>query len=234
MKLYENIVIGNFLFGLGFSIRAKRNEGTVGCAINLLQQTPADHLLGDLMVEFPGVLRLIEFKTAENHSNKEKRRHQMLSVAVQGTPMESVSRSIHWYIETAAEKKSLIARIIPYLDAFNDNAYEHRLESFIESIADEVMNPPAHLSKEDIAEYLAWVRRTNGNGTVGTGCLLLVAQADGTLHYAPMEDLIELRLQHRNWIDLHMGRTERDLKHQLSHAKLRQKEIERDGPSFGH
>jgi hypothetical protein len=45
MKLYENVVIGNFLFSLGFAISAKSKTNTILTSINLLQQTPADKLL---------------------------------------------------------------------------------------------------------------------------------------------------------------------------------------------
>lgn len=62
MKLYENIVIGNFLYGLGYSVGTKKGGNEVFSVVNLLQQTPADKELGDVLLEFPGVVKLIEFK----------------------------------------------------------------------------------------------------------------------------------------------------------------------------
>lgn len=47
MKLYENVVIGNFLYGLGFSIGRSLPEQRTS-VVNLLQQTPADKTLGVL------------------------------------------------------------------------------------------------------------------------------------------------------------------------------------------
>src|SRR5262245_44285930 len=55
MKIYENVVIGNFLFALGYALRDKGRVERLG-AVNLLQQTPADRFLGDLLLDFPGVV----------------------------------------------------------------------------------------------------------------------------------------------------------------------------------
>ena len=57
---YENIIIGNFLYSLGLAIG--RSPRPVEACINLTQQTPLDQVLGDVMLQFPGAWRLIEFK----------------------------------------------------------------------------------------------------------------------------------------------------------------------------
>lgn len=123
MKLYENIVIGNFLYGLGFAVRARRPSGVSASAINLLQQTPADTLLGDLLLEFPGVVRLIEFKAEDNRESKELSRHRKLSAALAGNiELQAISRDVHWYVETAASAEhGVTARIVPYLSRLSNN-----------------------------------------------------------------------------------------------------------------
>lgn len=75
MKLYENVVIGNFLYGLGFSIGMSTIGNNQLSIINLLQQTPADKELGDMLLEFPGVVRLIEFKNGDGMTWSTKFRH---------------------------------------------------------------------------------------------------------------------------------------------------------------
>lgn len=40
MKLYENIVIGNFLYGLGFAVRAHQTAAVTVSTINLLSKLP--------------------------------------------------------------------------------------------------------------------------------------------------------------------------------------------------
>lgn len=57
MKLYENVIIGNFLYGLGLDIGIKigldnGTETLPEIIINLLQQTPADKELGDMLWGF--------------------------------------------------------------------------------------------------------------------------------------------------------------------------------------
>jgi hypothetical protein len=82
MKIYENVVIGNFLCALGFAIRARQSTQSMPSVVNLLQQTPSDPLLVDLLLQFPSVVRLLEFKVEENRAKKERARHTGLTSAV--------------------------------------------------------------------------------------------------------------------------------------------------------
>ena len=226
-RLYENVVIGNFLYGLGFAVRAKRGAGVTAAVINLLQQSPADTLLGDLLVEFPGVVRLIEFKAESNRSKKEEARHRKLSAGLIGdTRRQAISRSIHWYVETAPTDHGMQARIVPYLDAFPSGGGKHdRLEAFIRRTALEVAQRSSTVSHEEAKSYLQWVRMTQGDGEVGTGGLLLVADADGTLHYAQLLDMLELRLQHHLWLERHEKRIERELAYQRELDRKMEREM---------
>ncbi|EZH81698.1 MULTISPECIES: hypothetical protein [Aeromonas] len=229
MKIYENIVIGNFLYALGFSIRARMAISHMPAVINLLQQTPADTLLGDLLLEFPGITRLIEFKAQGNRSTKEKARHTKLRQALLQNPeLESVSRRIHWYIETAtSEKEELIARIVPYLDAFPaDKQKQGRLETFIETLTTDVVNGHGSDNRAEEAKYLRWVRLTQGDGKIGSGGLLLIADTHGSLHYAQLLDLSDLRLKHHLWLELHEQRLEREIAHQHEQILERKQEKE--------
>jgi len=205
MKLYENIVIGNFLFALGYAIRDKKRIDTLRCSINLLQQTPADPLLGDLLAQFPGTVRLIEFKAQGARIDKEVGRHSTLSKAVGAAGFEEISRDIHWYIESAADEDVFRTRLVPYLDAFYCPGEPKRqfLETFIDKLACEVAEGSVRHRPEDIRKYLDWVRLTlgskgkKGSGAIGSGALLLVVEPNGALSFIPMHDLMELNL-HRN------------------------------------
>lgn len=230
MKVYENIVIGNFLYALGFSIRARMVTSHMPAVINLLQQSPADTLLGDLLLGFSGVTRLIEFKAQGNRSSKEKARHTKLCEAMTENPdLEAVSRRIHWYIETAtSEKEGLIAHIVPYLDAFPaEKKEQERIETFIEALATDVVSGHAKDTRAEEAAYLRWVRLTQGDGKIGSGGLLLVADADGALHYAQLLDLSDLRLKHPLWLELHEQRLEREMAYQHKQSQERQHKRDR-------
>lgn len=235
MKIYENVVIGNFLYSLGFAIRARQFDQSMPSVINLLQQTPSDKLLGDLLLQFPGVVRLLEFKVDENQSKKERVRHTALVSVMAAVPtLEAVSRRVHWYVEaSASDGQEFAVRTVPYLDAYPRSKPRGRFEPFIEALADEVVSGRAKRgeSEEDM-EYIRWVKRTQGEGEVGTGGLLLVANADGTLYYAQLLDLLELRIEHRTWIELHAQRLERELTHERKHALERLQTQERT-PKYG-
>ena len=73
---YENVIIGNFLYALGLAM-GRQSMPVDGC-VNLLQQTPADPALGDLMLQFPGVWRLVEFKRGGGDEKKEDQRRSIL------------------------------------------------------------------------------------------------------------------------------------------------------------
>lgn len=232
MKLYENVVIGNFLYGLGFAVRAHRPSEASAGVVNLLQQTPADKLLGDLLLTFPGAVRLIEFKTEDNESSKELARHRILSSAVDGdATMQATSRRVHWYVETAtSQTHGVIARIVPYLDAFPRTKTKRDLLSvYIERLARELTTEYSPEQRAEDAQYLAKVRYTQGSGAVGTGGLIFVADANGMFHYAQLLDIMELRLEHRSWIQLHEQRREREMSYQreLALQSERKQEISR-------
>lgn len=78
MKLYENVAIGNFLYGLGFAVGKRVKGPDFPSVVNLLQQTPDDPLFGDVLIRVPGVLRIFEFKQRDNRDAKEPDRHAKL------------------------------------------------------------------------------------------------------------------------------------------------------------
>lgn len=209
MKLYENIVIGNFLYGLGFAVRAHQTAGVAVSAINLLQQTPADKILGDLLLAFPGVVRLLEFKTQDNRSDKEQKRHQKIAWGLeQCRELQSTSRKMHWYIETRPDVVvGVAARIVPYLDAFPRLPEKvDSLDAFITRTAQEVATGHTNEAADDERTYLRWIKVTVGEGNVGTGGLVVVADTNGSLYYAPLHDLMELQLLHHDWVARHQER----------------------------
>ena len=147
MKLYENIIIGNFLYALGWKIGAS-NQMNFSSSVNLLQQTPCDKGMGDLLLEFPGIVRLIEFKDAKASKTKEQVKQKMIRMGLsnlrleeQKMLMDQVSRRIHWYIETEVVDEECVCDILPYLDAFSDAPRNNlTLESFIEMLVLDVQN----------------------------------------------------------------------------------------------
>lgn len=72
-KVYENVLIGNFLYFLGYQScliqRQNQQKNAQEASVNLTQQTPADPLLGDVHLNCGGRNLLIEFKSLYDQSH---------------------------------------------------------------------------------------------------------------------------------------------------------------------
>lgn len=199
MTLYENVVIGNFLYTLGLNIGLEKSSAPA--IINLLQQTPSDKILGDLLLEFTGVVRLIEFKNKKTSLTKEKNKLEQINISLgDNKDMLRISRQIHWYIETEPTEDKIYNRIVPYLDAFNPSIYgEYTIESYINKMVDEIINPDINFDIQGVKNYLQLIRNAQGNKDVGTGGLIIVANKK-EIRYVQISDFMQLRLQHKEFV----------------------------------
>lgn len=195
MKLYENVVIGNFLYGLGFAI-AKRTVGRdFPSIVNLLQQTPDDAVLGDLLFKAPGLLRIIEFKQCANTDSKEPERHERLRKGLaHSEAMTRVSREVHWFVETKPTQDSFTSRIVPYLDAYPRKEEEHDFATFVISMAEAATRGTEQCTLDETNTYLGWLAALNKSGSVGSGGLVVKMQPNGDLQYAALVSVMELVL----------------------------------------
>lgn len=200
MKLYENVVIGNFLYSLGYSIGNATLKKKQLSVISLLQQTPADKLLGDMLLEFIGVVRLIEFKNKASSLAKERDKCSKLKLTIGGNKeMQNISREIHWYVETEPFKELCLNNIKPYLDAFSIGNSIHTIESFIDSITHSVITPTNKIPPSKLEAYLALVTCCQGDGKVGTGGLLVSVSKEG-IRYLQFTNIMQLNLQHKEYV----------------------------------
>lgn len=190
----ENITIGNFLYALGLGVGARAGSAAPVGAVNLLQQTSYDGLLGDVMLTFPGVTRLLEFKRKGNHK-KETTKLDLLREAIKASPhWPTTSRQVHWYVETAPASAEFKFEAKPYLDMFDRDAASLPLKSFVDSLVDEALGSKPAVSDQLVNEYiqdvmLTW--RANGDHRSATGLLVTVG-GDGGLMYAVLDDLADL------------------------------------------
>lgn len=168
MKLYENVVIGNFLYALGVSVGAQLRGHVLPASVNLLQQTPEDKALADVLLSFPGTLRLIEFKTADNRSGKEAARFRKLSHALESDArLTPLSHRIHWYVETMPDVqlgvKTYFSSYLSALSRPNRQAEPLNLEKFIAQTTRSIFSSQVHA--EDpvaVSNYLKLVRWCQG------------------------------------------------------------------------
>jgi hypothetical protein len=163
LKLYENIVIGNYLFDLGVRM-AKLRPNLPLISVNLLQQTPADRLLGDVLLANAGTCRLIEFKRAGKLTRKEMRKLAVLRDGLEKSgsreEAEELSRQIHWYVEIREPRvigQAVVTRACPYLD-FSDDPSFIGLNEFAFVAAEEACDEEPDLAmRENCNRYVKWV-----------------------------------------------------------------------------
>lgn len=243
MKLYENITIGNFLFALGYALRNAQGNQQLAGSVNLLQQTPADKLLGDVLLKFIGIVRLIEFKAHGASVTKERDKYDALKEIIELNRLEDISREVHWYIESKATDTTLGLLTIPYLDAFSERRYTliSRLQDFVQKLAVDITQQSTNFTSIEINDYLLYVRTMQGSGETGTGGLLLVAEPNGLLRYAVIDDLVDLNMEHRAWVEKKIQRSEMTLQSQIEkgpkeYSRARRHKIDQgasyDGPEF--
>lgn len=174
-----------------------------------MQQTPDDPLLGDLLVEYPGVVKLIEFKNKKSKKTKEKDRIQQLKIALNDDrEMLEISNAVHWYIETDPLENICFNRIVPYLNAF-ESPGTHTLESFLQLVTEEVVNHEQKDRKKSIKAYLDIVagcqgtRDSNGGDGGGietsSGGLLLCVSKTG-LAFVQYTNPLQLQLHQSEFI----------------------------------
>ena len=226
MKLYENITIGNFLFALGYAIRDLQQgpNAAVTGSINLLQQTPADQLLADVLLSFGGVARLLEFKAEGANLGKERGKHAGIKKVVEDRTLSSISREVHWYVETKSSADSLGLLTVPYLDAFpRDKARVGRLQDLVQSTAEAIAYQRSSFSGEKIRQYLLTIKTINGTAASGSGGLLLLAEPGGVLKFAPLEDMLELNMTHQVWVKERFEHADRS--HELALEKHQAKQL---------
>ena len=208
MKVYENVVIGNFLYVLGGAVGARLGNATLPASVNLLQQTPEDKALGDILLSFPGTLRLIEFKSSANRSEKEASRFRKLSYGLAGIPaLLPVSHRVHWYVETSPDRASGVRTYFSsYLTALAQSERQRsalNLERFIARIASDIFSPLSEAEDaEAIRDYLQLVRWCQGvKEESNAGALIMVADGSGNLRYVALKNIMELSMTHEKWME---------------------------------
>jgi len=232
LKIYENVVIGNFLYTLGLELGLQRVYKP--SMINLLQQTPCDKYLGDMLLEYPGVIRLFEFKNKASSLKKEKDKLRQIEICLNGEDdMIEVSRGIHWYIETEPKEDYVKNRIVPYLDAFDTQVIgDKSIEIFIEEMVQEIIDPSYTIDYLSSQKYLDLIKASQGNSKgAGTGGVIINITDHG-IRYVQVSDFSQLRLQHKEYV-LEIEKMNESVMKQ-EHQLIQERQITRDrGFSLG-
>jgi hypothetical protein len=210
VPIYENLVIGNFLYALGLKIGARRHDYIApDLAVNLLQQTPLDRVLGDVLLIGPRAVALLEFKRAADRRSKEQDKLELIEAILERPKFQelrTISQQIHFYVETKdILKKDFsfetgdtlnndFSQVLPYLDLRTDDQGS-KLEQLIDLLAFRATSAPElwKTRREACQRYLELVCICQGRFYDPSPGLLVAVGADGGTAFAPLDDLRDLR-----------------------------------------
>ncbi|MFM2089288.1 MAG: hypothetical protein RLZZ237_4157 [Pseudomonadota bacterium] len=196
---YENIVIGNFLYGLGFNVARLSGSSVPPACINLLQQTPLDKKLSDVLVNLGGAVRLLEFKRTSNKSDKEKNKADMLRLVLSDQPhLIPVSKAVHWHILSGLSgiAQDVDVTLSQYIDAAAE-AKVMTLAEFTSITAHKLIcEPEKEPLQSQVGAYLKCIVDMAGASGSSNGGIVVHVSSDGEIRYVAVHDLLDLALEH--------------------------------------
>lgn len=191
MDIYENVIIGNFLFGLGLKVGWNSGGQALDpLCINLLQQTPCDESLADLMLASSRICLLVEFKRMRtDDSVGERAKRNRIEQVVSRSGMVAFSERVHWYIETDFTAQHSVNRVVEYLN-FNTPRLGKSFLEFIDEVADRAASQAEDGDdRQQFKHYLQLVAKACGGETGSSGGLLVSVTASGQLKYIVLHDM---------------------------------------------
>jgi hypothetical protein len=92
--------------------------------VHLMQQTPLDIVLGDVLLAGPRSFALLEFKRTADRRKKERGKLVALEALLRQSKfraLRATSRHMHFYVETSDILEEGFSRVPPYLDFLTDD-----------------------------------------------------------------------------------------------------------------
>jgi hypothetical protein len=197
---YENIIIGNFLYGMGLSLGTRAGANAPPGSINNTQQTPLDCSLADVWFHYPGVSRLLEFKRRGADQTKDLDKRALLELRLNGSAqMLAVSRRIHWFAEIVADEVGRVDLVLkPYIDFNKPESRTLSLSQYIEQLTDAALSP-SNLEPQgkDVTAYLQLLNKVTRSGDTSNGGLMVNVDQNGVLQCIPLSDIRDLGITYR-------------------------------------
>lgn len=191
---YENVIIGNFLYGLGLVMGQEPRR--VEACVTLAQQTPLDTVLGDVMLQFPGAWRLIEFKRVGADLSKELvKLHMFRGATSKDRNLRRASLRAHWFVKSgphlidAFDDRAFRIFVRPYLDLEGCGGLP--LEEFVHQVVKDAHAP--EIPTKDFDLYLRLTKLLGGLDRYETSGLLVGFSESGGLVYMPLDDITDLK-----------------------------------------
>lgn len=207
VPIYENIVIGNFLFALGLKLGARQHASLApDLAVHLTQQTPLDRVLGDVLLNGLKLVALLEFKRVAARLTKERsnlRKINRLLQLPEYRELTQTSRRIHFFVETRdkVDEGMLKSQVLPYLDFdLRTNDQERTLEKLIDELVLAATSDfkLTEMQIEKYQDYLDLVCDSRGLSYNSSPGLLVGVRGDGQVAFAEVPDIRDLRSTNHN------------------------------------
>lgn len=231
MDIYENVVIGSFLFGLGLKMGIGSGpRGSEPTSVSLFQQTPLDRPLSDLLFANPRIIRIFEFKRRSNDSDKEVTKRGLLEDALSSpemAPLAAISREIHWYVESDYQHEGGQTLAMPYLD-FISRPYVLELTAFMDRLVSEASAYGDDLKLARSREYLDLLVFLAEGVEGGSGTFIVSISGGGGLQFVHLPDVRELFMSPQQIVDRRQAlETERAMMRSHQHQQSRSRGITR-------
>ncbi|WP_019896680.1 hypothetical protein [Methylotenera mobilis] len=179
---YENVYIGNFIYTLGY-LAGQRGINIANTSMQLLQQTPADCSIGDLLTKWGGKNFIFEFKRSEKLVQQEfKKDHKNLLINTIKRGNQSkfldISKKCHFmaFPFEIAEKTTL--NFMCYIDIRNQAIQYHGQCLDMTAFCNDLLNSNAAIGVDsnEFSEYLDYIATfTDGDSSEGfTGVIVNV------------------------------------------------------------
>ena len=190
MKIYENVLIGNFIFSFGIQVGIKyANKPFPPAALSLIQQTPTDKWIGDVFASLGGRSFLVEFKAEKVDKKEEKKIMTLLGALSKRPNLNHSSRQCHFLAQGSIQAQNPDLLFRQYISALNAEGESADLAHFVSN----VLNGRIGADNENFVAYVLLLRSicSDGEGS-SSGGLLINVDDKGHMTYMAFPDLGDL------------------------------------------
>lgn len=169
---YENVYIGNFIYTLGY-LAGQRGINIATTSMQLLQQTPADCAIGDLLAKWGGKNFIFEFKRSEKHVQRElKKDHKNLLISTIKRSNQSkfldISQKCHFMAFPFEISEKTTLNFMCYIDIRNQAIQPHDQCLDMTVFCNHVLNNNADIGVDshefsEYVDYLATFSNTDSS-----------------------------------------------------------------------
>lgn len=185
---YENIFLGNFILTLGY-LAGKRGDELNQTALQLLQQTPDDHTVGDLFANLKGRNFIFEFKRNEQLVRTEYKKTQRAKLLIdlkdpRFRRMAELSSVCH-FMSFPVRAANTTLSFMPYLAILDSSAQYSRSRIDLSIFCDSLLGgvPSLGVPFGPFCEYLDFLNSfpddgppDGGAGAGGMGALMNISE----------------------------------------------------------